>query len=268
VLFTQYFSRAIAAVTIFTFIVARIPANAEIDVQSNQNILEASKTAQSALANSPSNQSIELACAVCGCNELCPVAIGEATISKKKDPSLLTDSLWGNLILEMAYQRDNELKKLAKKLNIVNMGTMGAFMGVTAGTLAQGISALYVINPPAGKPDSSAPLYVGTALSGATLLTFATRLYFGNRYHKKIRAKQLAIKDQVEEILHHLEYSAAKCPEAKEKLTALIGERACGEFMQLWQSSHQQLASTTPRTISMIHSTDVSGAVTSTSIRK
>ena len=64
----------------------------------------------------------------------------------KRTSSLITDSLWGNLILEMAYQRDPEIKKIAKRLNLVNFGTMTAITGVAAGgTLAQGIIALSVL---------------------------------------------------------------------------------------------------------------------------
>jgi len=172
---------------------------------------------------------------------------------KKKDVSLLTDSLWGNLILEMAYQRDPELKKIAKKLNLINIGTMASVVGIAGGTLAQGISALYVINPPSGKPDSYAPLNLGVALSSATLLAFVARIYLNHRLEKHIMTRQVEIRTRVESVLSHLEQSDAKCSQAQSQLTELIGERACREWVQLWQSSHQ-VAMSSPQRISLLHS--------------
>src|ERR1700722_17088778 len=65
----------------------------------------------------------QASCPSCGAVVLDPLVL-LATNSKNKDQSLLTDSLWGNLILEMAYQRDKELQKLAKRMNIMSLGTL------------------------------------------------------------------------------------------------------------------------------------------------
>lgn len=252
-LFTQFVSRVIASIAICVLVAFQLPAQAEISIQANQNVLDTNKSTAIILDSadrSPADarkvgngtKNTLLACATCGCNETCAITSVEASTIKSKDSSLLTDSLWGNLILQMAYQRDKELKALAKKLNIVNLSTMGAIMGITGGTLAQSITALYTLNPPGGQLDSYAPGIVGTSLSGLTIITFAARTYFNHKYQKKLRNRQLAIKNQAEQILHHLEYSECKCQESQKELAELIGNRASNEFIQLWQSSHQLAA--------------------------
>jgi len=175
-----------------------------------------------------------------------------ATGKERKDRSPLTDSLWGNLILELAYQRDPELQKISKKLNLVGLGTLGAIGGIAGGTLAQGISAIYVINPSPGRKDSYAPLILGTALSSATLAVFAARILLNHKLAKQTSNRQFAIKAQVESILAHMETSGAKCDAAKKELTGLIGERACREWVDLYQSSHQ-LAMTSPRKFTLLN---------------
>ncbi|HEY9712174.1 MAG TPA: hypothetical protein V6C72_01815, partial [Chroococcales cyanobacterium] len=65
-------------------------------------------------------------CASCGA-EISTLAVGgDMLSSKKKNKALMTDSLWGNLILELAYQRDKELQKIAKHLGLVGLGTNAA----------------------------------------------------------------------------------------------------------------------------------------------
>lgn len=182
-------------------------------------------------------------CATCG-TSLDPLLLMDAG-SKKKDKSLLTDSLWGNLILEMAYQRDKGLQKLARRMNIVNYGTMASIGAIAGGTLAQGIVALGTLNPPEGHLDSYSPGIIGTTLSTATILTFVARMYFNHHMQKAVEDRQIAIRTKVEGVLNHLERSDAKCVDAHKELTELIGERACKEWVQLWQSSHQ-LAMTQP----------------------
>lgn len=179
-------------------------------------------------------------CASCGAAELnAAVAQVGTTTAKPKSTSVLTDSLWGNLILELAYERDPLLKKYTKSVRRMNLGTTASVLGIAGGTLAQGISALYVLNPPSGVPDSYAPLNVGVALSGATILVMAARLIVGHHLAKKIEQRQIEVRDKVEAILAHVEYSHADCLVARNKLKELIGERATNEWMQLWRSSHK-----------------------------
>jgi hypothetical protein len=251
-LFAKSVSSAISAVAIVSSLSLAIPAYAEGSVGSPEK-KQSVEIASNFAASSQSALIASTVCATCGATELNAVSLMEATGGKHKSVSLLTDSLWGNLILEMAYQRDPELQKIAKKLNLVNIGTMTSIAGIAGGTLAQGITALYVLNPPDGKPDSYAPLNVGVVLSSATLLTFAARVYFNHRLEKRIMARQLELKTRVESLLHHLEQCNGKCADAKNQLTDLIGERACREWVQLWQSSHQ-LAMNGPQRISLLQS--------------
>jgi len=251
-LFTQYLSRAIAAITICALLAFGLPTNA-------QNSTQAVHTAQDNSGQTGANTSNDnkpvliaqaAACATCGA-ELNPLLL-LATDKHHKDKSVLTDSLWGNLILELAYQRDPELQKIARRLNLVGLGTLGAIGGIAGGTLAQGIVALKVINPSPGHLDSYSPLIIGTALSAATLMVFAARMSLNHKLANQVSNRQFAIKAHVEAILAHMEASGAKCDAAKKELTALIGERACGEWVDLYQSSHQ-LAMTSPRRFSSLN---------------
>ncbi len=264
-LFSQSFSRLLASIALCTLCAPSLPAYAAVSVLQNENILEASKAAQLVLKD-PSSTSITqmdkeslLACGTCGC-EASTVAAIEGTTVGHRDSSLLTDSLWGNLILEMAYQRDKKIEKLAKKLGIVNMATMAAVLGIAGGSIGQGIAALATLNPSEGHLDSYAPGIVGVSIGSATLMTFAARIYFSRKYGKQLKTRQLAIKGQIEEILNHLEYSQAKCPDVHKELAELIGERATGEFLQLWQSSHQ-LASNPNNSISMLKQMNVNSSL-------
>jgi hypothetical protein len=182
---------------------------------------------------------IAQACGTCGAELSSAAVLGGISASKRKSEALITDSLWGNLILDMAYQRDPDLSKLMKKMNYMNYGTMGAISGIAAGTLAQGIIALTTLNPPAGIEDSYVPGGIGVGLSAATIATFAARMYFGHRFQVEVRNKQLQIKDRVENVLTHLEHSNCDCEDAKKELIGLVGSRASNEWLQLWRSSHK-----------------------------
>jgi hypothetical protein len=165
-------------------------------------------------------------------------AVGGVISKKQKNEPLITDSLWGNLILDMAYQRDPEIKKTMKQLNLVNLGTMGAISAIAGGTLAQGIITLATLNPPEPLHDSYLPGALGIGFSGITLVTFASRAAINHCLVKKMRVRQLAIKHQVETILTQFESSRGDNAGAQADLTTLIGERATKEWVQLWRSSN------------------------------
>jgi hypothetical protein len=188
----------------------------------------------------------QASCATCG-TELNALSLMEGTTTKHKDKSILTDSLWGNLILEMAYQRDNGLQRLAKRMNLVNFATMASIGTIATGTLAQGIIALKTLNPQPGFEDSYTPGIIGVTLSSATLMTFVARMYFSRKIQAEVRDRQLSLKKRVETVLFHLEHSHADCSDAQKELTDLIGQRACHEWTQLWQSSHQLAMNSQPR---------------------
>jgi hypothetical protein len=178
-----------------------------------------------------------LACATCGCSEVCPIAMME-TESTGGKASSLTDSIWGNIILKMAFQRDPEIQKLARRLNIANVGTYDALATIAGGTLAQGIISMACLNPPDGIEDSYVPGSVGLSFDALTNIVFTGRALANYGFRKKLKARQLAIKDHVETLLHHLEFSESKCSEAQAELATLIGERGAQECLQLWESSH------------------------------
>jgi len=247
VLYTQFASRVLAVVAILGIVNLQFAAFAEEAISAP----EAPRRTIDRKAGKQQNDELLLAsnaCASCGA-QLLPLAV--AGVGKAgKNKSFLTDSLWGNLILELAYDRDPELSKLAKRARLMNFGTAASVFGIAGGTLAQGISALYVLNPPDGVKDSYAPLNVGVALSGATMLVMAARLLAGHQLAKHIGQRQIQIRDRVQAILAHLESSQGHCASARTQLQDLIGERACNEWIQLWQSSHQ-LADANGRRISL-----------------
>jgi hypothetical protein len=178
------------------------------------------------------------ACATCGCSEVCPIAMMETNNTTGKTGSLLSDSIWGNLILKMAYQRDEKLQKLSKNLNGANAATTYAIAGVAGGTMAQNVVSMCALNPPVGIEDSYVPGSIGLGLDGATNIAFGARMLLNYRARKKIQARKLVIREQVEAILHHLEYSQTNCPQSQKELAQIIGERAARDCIQLWQSSH------------------------------
>ena len=178
---------------------------------------------------------ILLACATCGCSEVCPLALVDPS---KSDSSVLTESIWGNIILKMAYQRDPQLQKLSSHYGIASATSVDALTCVAVGTLGQNVSSLAALNPPTGIEDSYGPGTVGLSLDVVTNVVFGARAAASYHYHKKIKQRQLVVRQHVEQILQHLEYSKTDCSEAQADLAALIGERASKECLQLWQSSH------------------------------
>ena len=250
-LLPQRFSKFVAAVAVCITAAANLPSRAE-----NGALQIAPITAQNTVSKLNSTEQPVLiaaaGCTACGAN-LNAISL-MATDSKKKNESVLTDSLWGNLILEMAYQRDKELKALAKRMNIVSVGTLGAIGAISAGTLAQGIDALIVLNPHDGHQDSYSPGIVGVAMSSITIMTFLSRFYFNHKFQKQVRDRQIAIKSRVENVLNHMEQCDAKCADAQKELTELVGPRACREWVQLFQSSHK-LAMSSPREVSFMLNT-------------
>ena len=177
-------------------------------------------------------------------------AVGALTGKQAKGELLITDSLWGNLILDLAYQRDPQLRKYAKGMNLINMGTTAAVTGIAGGTLAQGIIALSVLNPPPPKSDSYLPGGIGTGFAGLTLVAFGARTAASYVLAQKLRNRQLAIKHKVESILKRIEDSQGENAEAHASLVVLIGERAANEWFQLWRSSNVLAVQAKPETVS------------------
>ncbi len=248
VLFTKYFSRSIASFTVCAFVISCVPAYAQSDF---------SKTSISFQAETISSQNDQpILLAHCGACELGPVQLLEETSGSSKLKGVVSESLWGNLILNMAYQRDKELQKLVKRQSLANLLTLGAVAGVSGLAIAQNVTTLSTLGGAAhahadgggdegassgghdeGHSDSPAPGIIGLVASGTTIGALLGQIYINHRYKKKVKARQMFIRQQVDEILGQLD-SGLEEGDTQQKLVQLIGKRATREFMQLWQSSH------------------------------
>ncbi len=197
-----------------------------------------------------------LACSTCGCSELCPLGMVQETETEVKSKTSLSDSLWGSIILKMAYQRDPQLQKLARHLKGTNGITSGAIYTAAGGTLGQNVISLAVLNPAQGN-DSYLPGGLGLGLSGLLNVALDGGILINWHLKKKIKARQLIIRQTVETIVNHLEYSDASCPDAQHELAKIIGERGAADCLKLWNLSHSQIASREQgKTTSMIDKHD------------
>ncbi len=82
------------------------PLSASGQTATVQSVAAKLGTVQSPITQSPISQStpvqeasVLLACATCGCNELCPISVMEDTTGGRGGSSL-TDSIWGNMTPE------------------------------------------------------------------------------------------------------------------------------------------------------------------------
>jgi hypothetical protein len=192
-----------------------------------------------------------LACSTCGCSELCPIAMMKDS-EESKSAASLSDSLWGNIILKMAYQKDPEIQKLSKHVKGVNALTGGTIAGAVGGTLAQNIVSAATLNPPDGQQDSYLPGSLGLGLSGLINIAFDGGMLINWRLKKKMKARQLVVRQNVETILNHLEYSETACPQAQAELSKIIGNRAAGDCIQLWRSSHATAYAAREKNLSVV----------------
>ncbi|PWT95136.1 MAG: hypothetical protein C5B53_11900 [Candidatus Melainabacteria bacterium] len=232
-------NNAVCALGLVALLVWPLPALAQIEAGEADTVKE---TEVASFA--PVDEGTHLIAQASGISDV--AAVGAIAAKKQKRELLITDSLWGNLILDLAYQRDLQLKKLAKRLNLVNWGTTASVTGIAGGTLAQGIISLATLNPPEGKQDSYLPGAIGIGFAGMTLVTFTGRTVINQVLMRRMRNRQLEIKHQVEAILARFESSQGDNQGAKNELIELIGERAANEWVQLWRSSNVVASLKTP----------------------
>jgi hypothetical protein len=174
-------------------------------------------------------------------------------VDLKTPRTVLTDSLWGNLLLSMAYQRDAEVQKYVKRLGRVNTLTFLSIAGISGLGLAQSIVSLSSLKgsetlPVMGHDDgdshvhtnaqSRVPATLGVIGSGTTVLTLGIKAILDGYYSKRLSARQALIQNQMTHILDQFEAGDIS-PETKTQLTQLVGQRATKEFLQLWEASHQ-----------------------------
>jgi len=179
------------------------------------------------------------ACSTCGCSELCALGILQEDIAEGgKTRSLLSESIWGNIILKMAYKRDAKLQGLGKKIGLTDDVTNLGIFCIAGGVLSQVIVNEGTLNPPPPQFDSYLPGSIGLGFSGLTNVVFAGQNVIHWTLKKKIRARQKVLTQEVEAVLHHMEFSETECPEAQKQLAELIGDQAARECEKLWRSSH------------------------------
>jgi hypothetical protein len=196
------------------------------------------------------SNTIAIACSTCGCSELCPLTMMQESEHTGSSSGLLSESIWGSVILKMAYQRDPQLQKLTRHKGIVNGFTSANISAAIGGTLGQNIISLATLNPPEGQSDSYLPGSLGLGLSGLVNVVFDANILANWHLSKKIKARQLVVRGQVESILDHLEHSQASCPKALDDLAQIVGERAASDCIKLWQLSHAATAASTNKIVS------------------
>ncbi len=268
-LHSQFRSRAVACLAAYCVSTCSLPANCQI-----HHVLDTEMPAAPETGVASRQTDNKLLIAHCGGCDLGAIQLMEQSSGPKLAAgSVLSDSLWGNLILSMAYQRDKELQRLAKRQGLANVVTLGSVGAVSGLSLAQNITTLAGLNsghshqaelpsaPAASSvsPDgemstmadhnasqdthnsseqhSPVPGILGLIASGGTIFALVTQVYLNHRYRKKVTARELVIRQHVEEILAHLE-AGLHCMDCQKELSVLIGDRASREFIQLWRSTH------------------------------
>ncbi len=173
--------------------------------------------------------------------------VGQLLHNDEDPDAEVTDSLWGNLLLSMAYRRDAELKHLVKKMGVSNNLFLASIAGVSGLGLAQSVTGLATLNRAeslgdeahggGGHRESKGASIMGVVGSGVTLLSIGTHVYLEHRYKKQIKARQQIINHQVLHVLEALE-SGGNTELVQPQLVSLVGGRATGEFLQLWRAAH------------------------------
>ncbi len=229
--------RKVAAIfSIFSLLIIQCPVDAETMINPIPSFPSPTINGKPVLDNSTDSPPL-IAQATTGA-EVANVAAVDSVVGKKqKFELLITDSLWGNLILDMAYQRDPQIRKIYKRFGLVNMGTMAAVAGIAGGTLAQGVIALATLNPQQGN-DTYLPGAIGVGMSGLTICTFVGRAAINHHLANCLRKRQLEIKHEVEAVLAQIEKDNGQSGDSKDHLVALIGDRAANEWLQLWTASN------------------------------
>jgi hypothetical protein len=164
-----------------------------------------------------------------------------------------SDSLWGNMLLSMAYQRDEELQKLVRRAGHVNSLTMLSVASVSGLGLAQSIYSYNRIQPqsvdvtgahhPGGHDhvhlplESKVPATLGIIGGGVTIAALGARAVMNRHYSRRMTSRQVAIRKSVDTILDRLT-SGEDHRNIEPELTQLVGPRAAGEFLALWRAVH------------------------------
>ncbi len=191
---------------------------------------------------------------VSGGSAITAVAGGTAGVTLHGHTSKKTtsESIWANMLLPMAYERDVDIQKYLKRQNRMNAFTFLTIGGVSAMGLAQSIVGLNTMHGQEHIPvemhedgeghvhlhgDSKIPATMSIVSSGLTLATLGGKYAFDQLNGRKIVARQLVIKEQIEGILSQLK-SGEPYAHVSAQLAGLIGPVATEEFEAIWTQAH------------------------------
>lgn len=174
------------------------------------------------------------------------------TLQGQAKKSILSESLWVNLLLSMAYQRDAQLQKYARRMGQVNTFTLLSVVGVSALGLTQSIVSLHNTHDARSlevedhngdlhahqEADSRVPATLGLIGSGATIATLGVKAVWDGVYGHKLAKRQAELQVEVASILEALN-AGTPFREISGALSSLIGETATQEFQGLWQAAHR-----------------------------
>jgi len=174
-----------------------------------------------------------------------------------------SDSMWANMLLPMAYERDAEVQKYVKRQSRANLFTMLSIGGVSGLGLAQSIVGFNSIHGDRSFPveehdggeghvhmhgESRIPAMMGIISSGVTVATLGAKMAFDQVNCRKLVNRQLVIKEQVEGILTKLK-SGEPYENVSAQLVMLLGPMATEEVGMLWPNTRQNIVAqpaTTP----------------------
>lgn len=156
------------------------------------------------------------------------------TSSHAHSHDTVTKSLWGNLLLNMAYQQDEQLQNWMKILHRVDTFTLSSVTAISGLSLAQSIHGF---NTRTVEPHPKSPGVLAIISAGSSVGSLAVRIGMNHHYGKRIAKRQTAIKGQVQGILGQLK-DGAPFVNVQPALITLVGEEATQEFLEIWQATH------------------------------
>jgi hypothetical protein len=181
-------------------------------------------------------QPIERQIAHCGL-EGCPVsasAMLNATAKKAPTKNSVTNSIWGNLLLNITYQQDEQLQSWIKILGRVDLFTLTSMAAISGLGMAQGIDTLATLQD---EPHPKHPVVLGLVGTGTSLGSLAIRAGLNHHYGKFIAKRQLALKGQIQSILGQLK-DGTPFTNIQPAWVSLVGDKATQEFSKIWQATH------------------------------
>lgn len=168
-------------------------------------------------------------------------AITQSSLDDEKD-RIYSDSLWGNLLLNMAYQRDPLLKKFIRKRNMLGPAIFASTLGIFtlntvigAYTMGQAWqSTLLPPNQPGGRHLLVTPNAMVVAAGAMGLLTLGGSTFWFLHYDRKIKERQVFLRKSIDALLVKLNHEG-ETPEIRETLGAFVGQQATDEFLRIFK---------------------------------